>query len=864
MNIYCAGYKIVQFVLIFAFLITSCGENPKPEPDINQPAVAAGKTKQREVDFNFGWKFILADEENAQSVTYKDDHWQAIRLPHDWSIELAYTQQQTAGATGYLPGGIGWYRKQFKTPKSDMSQILFDGIYNHSKVWINGHLLGYRPYGYVPFHYDLTPYLYRDGRINTLAVRVDRSRYVDSRWYTGSGIYRNVKLINTDKIHVPIWGQYVTTPHIDNTDAQVQVQTELKNSLNKSVEIDAITDIQELSGQVITSRKTTATLDANQMTVVKHHLNINHPKLWDVNNPNLYLATTRFLHKGKLVDQITTRFGIRSFRNDPAQGFFLNGQPLKIKGVNLHHDGGLVGAAVPKGVWQRRLTTLKQAGVNAIRTAHNAPSQAFLELCDEMGFLVQNEIFDEWDNPKDKRKNFNLSGASDYVSQSYSDYFAEWAEQDLKNTLKRDRNHTSIFQWSIGNEIEWTYPRYTSSTGYWDKDKPHGVNYYWTAPYRTPEQIKTILQSKPIKGAELAKTAQNLAKWVREMDETRVVTANLVVPSVSQLTGYGQALDVIGYSYRQAVYEYGRKHFPDKMILGTENWVQWHEWLQVLNKNYIAGIFVWTGINYLGESNGRWPKKGSGSGMLDFAGFTKPSYHMMKTVWSDEPHIYVTTIPMADSEYKVENDKIVEKVKDSWKREKWGWREVNQHWNYAEPELISVEVYTNVEQIELFLNGKSLGVRHLADNADRILKWAVPYQKGELVARGKVDGKPIEYLVRTAAKPAAIKLSVDKSEIVADRYDVAHITAQVVDENGIPVQHQETQLQFSLSEQLRLLGVDNGASDNIQKHLNTQITTHKGKALLIVQSKQQTGVGIIKAQAEGLLADKISFELKDE
>ncbi|MGJ8694221.1 MAG: glycoside hydrolase family 2 TIM barrel-domain containing protein [Thalassotalea sp.] len=538
--------------------------------------------------------------------------------------------------------------------------------------------------------------------------------------------------------------------------------------------------------------------------------------------------------------------------------------------MNIHHDGGLVGAAVPKGVWQRRLSRLKQAGVNAIRTAHNPPSEEFLTLCDEMGLLVQNEAFDEWDNPKDKRKNFNQAGEVDYITQSYNHYFTEWAERDIKAMIMRDRNHPSIIQWSIGNEIEWTYPRYTNAAGYWNKDNAEKHSYYWDLPPHNIARMQATFAASPIKGPELSKSAEKLSRWVKELDTTRPVTANLVTPTVSHFSGYSDVLDIIGYSYRQVLYNYGHKNYPEKMILGSENWVQWHEWQKVIERDFIPGMFVWTGINYLGESNGKWPKKGSNSGMLDFAGFTKPSYHMMKTVWHKSPHLYISSQTAELSNYSVAADQhtIIEKQPGSWQQEKWGWREVNEHWNYQAGELVIVEVYSNIESIELFLNERSLGIKNLTDNPERILKWAVPFQAGTLTARAanlstaNNNAKLVEAKITTATAPVAIQLSSDKTSLSADGYQVAHIVAQLIDKKGNPVQHIEQDIHFNLSGKIKLLGVDNGAADNIQQHQNNHIVTHQGKALMIVQSKLTADTVIISANAGKLSSNEIIVQVK--
>ncbi|MGJ8681834.1 glycoside hydrolase family 2 TIM barrel-domain containing protein [Paraglaciecola sp.] len=807
-------------------------------------------TKRQEIDFNFGWKFTLGKNKDAYKENYDDSNWRHIRLPHDWSIEADYAEHNRAGATAYLPGGLGWYRKSFINPNPiGKTQILFDGIYNHSKVWINGHLLGERPYGYVGFHYDLTPYLHSDNKPNHLAIFVDRSRYVDSRWYTGSGIYRNVTLVTTNKVNIPIWGSFVTTPVINEKEAQISINTRINNDSQSDTQLLVLSELLNSAGNTIHTVQTPILVNQNQNTQIEQSIKVSSPTLWSPDSPTLYTIKTSLKLNGRTLDTTKITTGLRYFENHPVNGFSLNGKPTKIKGVNIHHDGGLVGSAVPKGVWKRRLQTLKQAGVNAIRTAHNPASTEFLDLCDELGFLVQEEAFDEWDNPKDKRKNFNQSGEVDYITQSYSHYFAQWAEQDIKAMLYRDRNHPSIFQWSIGNEIEWTYPRYTNATGYWDKQYKGAHNYYWDEPPFTQQQILQRFMVSPIKGAELVKTAENLSKWTKQIDDTRPVTANLVTPTISHETGFTEVLDVVGYSYRQAVYELGHKHYPDKMILGTENWVQWHEWKAILDNPFIAGIFVWTGIDYLGEANGRWPKKGSGSGMLDFAGFTKPSYHMMKTVWDDTPHLYLATQTLKQSAYKKLGSNLVESNADAWKQKKWGWHALNQHWNYQQGESIAVEVYTNQTRVELFLNDKSLGIKHLENHPDRILKWLVPFDAGKLTIKS-LD-TPIQQSLHTAGKPVGIRLSTDKKNLLADAYDVAHITAQLIDKDGHPVKHLNNNIQFIIDEKLTNLGVDNGAADNIQKHKTNNITTHNGKALLIVQSTIDMGKATVKASIEG-------------
>ena len=819
-----------------------------------------------ERDFNFEWKFTHLPLGTDQSLTLDDRQWRDIRLPHDWSIEAPYSQENTAGATGYLPGGEGWYRKQFTTPvlasgRPAKTQVLFDGVYNHSEVWINGHSLGKRPFGYAPFYHDLTPHLKTDGSQNLLTVYVDRARYVDSRWYPGSGIYRNVKLITSDQVHLPIWGTTIKTPEVTTEQASVVVEVTVQNDSTQAQMLDIGVTIENASGDIVAAPSVIVDVPAKQAGSIAETLVVAEPRLWDIDSPNLYVAKLELRRGGTLLDSTDERFGIRDFKNDPDEGFSLNGRNLKIKGVNLHHEAGLVGAAVPKGVWQRRLEILKEAGVNAIRTAHNPASNEFLELCDEMGFLVQEEAFDEWDNAKDKRRNFYKRGEVDYIEQGYNLDFAEWAERDLKAMLMRDKNHPSIFQWSIGNEIEWSDPKYPAATGYWDENRKPVASTRREPPI-SPEQSKTLFASLAPVSNELAETAAKLAAWTREIDTTRPITANLVTPSVSHHSGYVDALDIAGYSYRQGVYDYGHRHYPDKMIMGTENWIQWHEWKAILDRHFIPGIFVWTGIDYLGEADGRWPNKGASAGMLDFAAYPKAGYHMLKTLWDERTHIHISTQALEATDYKLDGEQVIEKNLDHWKRGTWGWRNyVNEHWNYDEGQMVVVEVYTNLEKVELLQDGKSLGVQSLADHADHILRWAVPFKPGVLEAKSAVSGVVLTQTLHTAGEPAAIVLSIDNAQIQADSYDVAHVTAQIVDNNGVAVKHQNSEVRFVVDEKLRRLGVDNGSSKNIQPHQSDVITSHKGRALLIVQSKDLIGLASVKVTADGMQSSELQLEL---
>lgn len=834
-----------RVLVILALLTGAC----VAEPDITVP---------RHLDFNFGWRFILDDDPVFTGTEFDDSSWRELRLPHDWSIEADFDESLN-GATAYLPGGIGWYRKSFPTPASidkAVAYLYFDGIYNHSTIWVNGHEIGGQVNGYTPFYFDITDKLKKDGSDNVVAVRVDRTRYIDSRWYTGSGIYRDVELIVTDKLHVPVWGTYVTTPTVSAERAEVELTVDIVNRHSEIQDLWLDTSILSPSGEQVANDRRRLELEAGSGVSQTQRFEISDPALWDLDTPNRYTAQTTLSRAGEVVDSIMTPFGVRDIRFDVNEGFFLNGKNTKIKGVNLHHAAGLVGAAVPDDVWRRRLEKLKEGGTNAIRTAHNPPSKNFLDLCDELGLLVQHEIFDEWDNPKDKRLN-QWERHDDYVSRGNAEWFQEHAEFDLKNALKRDRNHPSIFQWSIGNEIEWTYPRYKDATGYFDMNAEG--NYFYNPPFISPEEIERRFHESPEGEYVLAETAQKLSRWVKDLDTTRPVTANLILPSVSHISGYTDALDIVGYSYRRVIYDYGHRLFPDKMIMGAENVVQWHEWKAVEERDFIAGTFLWTGIDYLGEANDAWPRKGIVSGLLDYAGFEKPSYHMFKTLWDETPHIYMTTQTLYQSLYEYDDsDSLVAKRK--WDERTWVWQDVNRHWNYEGGENVVIEVLSNCDAVDLSLNGVSLGVQKMADFPDRILKWVLPFAEGKLEANGVGECTASDHIV-TASAPMKIQLVSDRQSLPVDNYSVAHIEVQLLDAEGAPVRHLDAEVVFDVPPSLEVLGVDSGFSDSMSRYQSSRVVTHNGRALLIVRA-QNEGASTISVSAAGIDAASVTIDLR--
>ena len=815
--------------------------------------------KEREIDFNFDWKFALQKDTISQHKTpLNDAKWRNIRLPHDWSVEHSFSKD-LEGATGYLPGGVAYYQKHFKTPinkDNEKAFILFDGVYKNAKFWLNGTYLGENPYGYSPVYFDISKHLKSDNTENIITVYVDHSRYADSRWYTGSGIYRNVKLVTTNKIHIPVWGTFVTTPEISESSAKVNIKVDVKNDYTQDAMFDLTTNIINPKGEKVgTSSTEKITLKTSTKNTFDATITVSNPELWSTDSPSIYKAITTVSYQGKVVDSYTTPFGIRSIEHNKQQGLLINGEPTYAKGICIHHDAGIVGAAVPKEVWRRRLQILKEGGVNAIRTSHNPFSREFLDLCDEMGFLVQAEIFDEFDYPKDKRLNYH-ERKPEYITTGYTKDFQKWNKSDLTRTILRDRNHPSIFEWSIGNEIEWTYLHYRFATGFWkDKNDPQNYGDYWSsAPFLTPEETKKRFDALEKGEYNLAETAKKLNAWVKELDTTRATTANLVVPQTSHVSGYADVIDIVGYSYRNKDIAWANKHFPHKQITINECPGSWEDWQTMLDNPEVYSMYMWTGIAYMGEAHNSWPKKAWLGDMLNLAGFKNQGFNYFKSIWVDKPHVSIGTIPVSKSGFKL--NKKGDVIAGS-KR----WRNSNMHWNYSDNEPILVEVNTNQEAVELFLNDVSLGTKKLAGNPDKIIRWLVPFKGGKLVA--KAVNKSANATIETTNAASNYTLTADKANLKTDGYDVAHIIVQLVDDKGRPVKTENKKVTFSIKGEANLLGVDNGLADNVQDFQSDNIITGDGRCLAIIQSKKDVPSNVkVIVTVDGLADQEISFTIQ--
>ena len=775
-------------------------------------------------DFDFDWKFIKDDVANAQQQQFNDSGWRTLQVPHDWSIEGPYSEEY-ASSTGYLPGGIGWYRKTFTLGKSLRGKhiaVEFDGIYNNSEVWINGHFLGARPFGYISFQYDLTDYLNFGKEENVLAVRVDHSRFADSRWYTGSGVYRHVRLCVTNPLHIDHWGTYITTPIANKGVAEVQVETTVKNESDEPKAFTLRLRVLDERGKVVKTTQSEETIAAGTTAAVMHKIPVLNPKRWSPDSPTLYTLESRIMTGRKVIDETTTRFGIRRFRFDPNKGFFLNGENTKLKGVCLHHDAGCLGAAVPEKVWMRRFEKLKAIGCNAIRCSHNPPAPEFLELCDTMGFLVMDEAFDEFTPTKNKW----VKGRNKEVPSrdGYGDVFKEWAVRDIQDMVRRDRNHPSIILWSIGNEID--YPN---------------------DPFSHPSMGDDYKPDNP-PAENLTTYGRMLVVAVKELDTTRPVTAALANAPVSNIVGFADLLDVAGYNYQEQYYEQDHQKYPKRPLLGSENGMSLDAWEAVEDNDYISGQFLWIGIDYLGESPG-WPIRSWTTGLFDIGGFKKPLGWFRQSLWSDEPMVYLGA--------------WVRSSEEEGSRRRRRRRNIMSSWNAPDGAEVWVFCYTNCDEVELFLNGTSLGSKPFAEARRRTLSWNVPFEEGTLKAVGKRGGKTVcEYDLQTAQKAKCVKLSPDVTTLVADGKDICYLEFFVTDENGVRVWDADNEITFTVTGPGRIIALGNGNPAGHESHQGNSHHAWQGRGVAILRAQRESGKITITATADGLEAAQITLKAR--
>lgn len=761
-----------------------------------QAQVSFGEAKK----FNENWLFSLSDDSLGASASYNDSKWRKLDLPHDWSVE-GQLSPSLASCTGYLPGGIGWYRKHFQvTDKAARHYIYFEGAYNRSEVYLNGHLLGKRPNGYISFMYDMTPYL-KEGD-NVLAVRIDHSRYADSRWYTGSGIYRDVWMISAPDIHFAQWGIGWHATSLTDKQAVVAVDMEVEKHVKAAGALEVSAALYDAEGTLVAQGRKKVADKAEGITKETVLLKVKKPRRWNLDAPYLYTLKTALLCDGKRIDGSSTSVGLHTLKFDANKGFALNGEWMKVKGVCLHHDAGVLGAVVPPEVWERRLRNLKEIGVNAIRMSHNPQAPVLYDLCDRMGFLVMDEASDEWEFPKRKWiKGWNV-GEPSY--DGTFDFFEEWIERDVTDMVRRDRNHPCIFLWSIGNEVD--YPN---------------------DPYSHPVLDGTTINQPMFGGYKpdapdamrIGKIAKRLAACVRAVDTSRPVTGALAGVVMSNQTEYPEAVDVVGYNYTENRYDEDHATYPDRVIYGSETGVGIEAWHAVRDKEFIFGQFLWTGTDYLGES-GRWPSRGLYTGLLDFGSFPKPRGYFRASLWSEKPVTYIGTYPKHD----------------------WVSMDAWDLWNYEPGQLIRVVCYTNAPQARLLLNGKEVGQMKPYDDKSGIIYWDIPYQDGELRAEGcDATGKVLSsYVIKTSGRPYALRATVDK-EVLSPDNATAHVTIEVVDEQGTIVKLGDNDVTCQIEGPARLLGLEGSNNGDMSDYTDNHHRAFHGRLLAYIQTTGEKG-----------------------
>ncbi len=775
-------------------------------------------------DFGESWKFALGDSTTlAHLPDFDDSGWRILDIPHDWSIEGEFSDKHPASpGGGALPGGIGWYRKTFALSATDSEKIFyidFDGVYRNSEVWINGIYLGKRPYGYSSFWYNLTPYLHFGEKPNVLAVKADNSKQPNSRWYSGAGIYRNVWLVKTGKIHIDHWGTQVNTPEVSEKNAKISINTVIRNTTSLPVDGILETRILDLNGKSVFLQKSNYTIQPETTVQVQQKFSLDNPVLWTLENPAMYKAISIVkAEKGK-ADEYETPFGIRSFEFDRDSGFILNGIKTKILGVCNHHDLGCLGAAINVRALERQLEILKSMGCNGIRTSHNPPAPELLDLCDKMGFIVMDEAFDMWK-----------------MRKSMYDYHLDWDEwhkRDLQDLILRDRNHPSVFIWSIGNEI----------LEQWDST-----------------------------GVSIAK---ELAGYVKEIDTSRPITSACNETRPFNYIIRSGVLDLIGYNYHQNEYPEFKNTYATGAFIGAETtsalatrgyyemksdsirrwperwdlpfkgnpdhtcsaydncsapWGSTHEetWKIIKKHDFLSGMFIWTGFDYLGEPTPYWwPSRSSYFGIIDLAGFPKDAFYMYQSEWTEKPVLHLFP-----------------------------------HWNWTEGDSIDMWVYSNTDEVELFRNGISAGTKKKGPE-DLHLQWRLSYSPGEVKAIGRTAGKKDRIAsVVTAGKPARIELIPDRNNIRADGKDLSFISVRILDENGTIVPRAENRVKFIVKGEGTIAGVDNGDPVSHESFRSDSRKAFHGLCLLVVKAGKSKGKIEVIAESEGLSSASVFLNVQ--
>lgn len=798
-----------------------------------------------------GWRFALHSDDNPHETTFDDHAWRVLDLPHDWAIEGDFYALNPSGANGgALPGGIGWYRKHLNLNDNDASSryvLHFDGAYMNTSVYVNGQLVGMRPYGFISFSCDITPYLKKQGD-NVVAVKVDNSKQPNSRWYTGCGIYRHVYLMKSSDIRIEEWGVQALT-EVKKGKGKVSLNTKIENPSGRSRRVIVHQTLWNKAHQMVSKASKACQVEAKGATI-SQLLNVNKPQLWSLESPNLYTVTTEIEENGRILDRDTISIGLRNVAFDVKKGFFLNGKNIKINGVCLHGDLGCLGTAINEDALYRQLLMMKDMGVNAIRCSHNPPAPELLNLCDSMGLLVMDEAFDSW-----------MQGKTTY---DYSIYFKTWAERDLRDMVLRDRNHPSIILWSIGNEV----------LEQWNKTKSATVALEDVNILLNNSRDKTLLSTTDTLNAS-AKLTQFLASIVRRYDPTRLISAGCNEVSPNNNLFKSGALDVIGFNYHQKKVADVPQNFPGKPFIMTETvsalhtrgyyrmpsdslyrwpthkrpftepsfmcssydnscayWGSTHEqtWDIVKHTPYCSGQFIWTGFDYIGEPTPfNFPARSSYFGIVDLAGFPKDVYYLYQSEWTNKPVLHVFP-----------------------------------HWNWIEGQAIDLWCYYNqADEVELFINGKSQGVRKKSNEHEYHVAWHVTYEPGEVCVVARKNGKQVnEKTIRTAGAPHHIRLTPNHNVLKANGRSLSFVTVEVVDKEGNLCPWADQNIQFSLTGEGKIAGVDNGSPFSLERFQANSRHAFFGKCMVVVQAGKAPSV--IKLTAKGVDLQPQTIEIKSE
>ncbi len=789
--------------------------------------------------WNDNWLFILQDDSLYREVQTDDSKWRRRPLPHDWSIE-GQLSPTLASCTGYLPGGIGWYRKHFNMSASSLADkstlykyVYFEGVYNRSEVYLNGHLLGKRPSGYASFMYDMTPYLHEGD--NIIAVRVDHSRYADSRWYTGSGIYRDVWMVEAPKCHIAQWGTGYKLLKISSTSATVDVDVKVDNANAAEGKLMIQVEMLDAQGKVVASAQ--SGVNASAANHLK--LNVSKPHRWNLDDPYLYTIRTTLTQDGQRIDGSEMTAGLRTLQFTPDKGFALNGKNMKVKGVCLHHDAGVLGAVVPEQVWERRLLKLKEIGVNAIRCAHNPQSPILYDLCDRLGLMMMDEASDEWEFPKRKWVEGWNVGTPSY--DGTYDFFEEWIDTDVTDMVRRDRNHPSIILWSIGNEVDYPNDPYS-----------HPVLDGGNAAINQP--MFGGYDPKRPNAERIGKIAKRLAACVRSVDDSRPVTGALAGVVMSNQTEYPEAVDVVGYNYTENRYDEDHKTYPKRVIYGSENGVGYDAWCAVRDKQFIFGQFIWTGTDYLGES-GRWPSRGLNTGLLDFGSFAKPRGHFRASLWCDTPVCYIGTYPASARPNRNGGNRIPVSA------------EALDTWNYEEGQTIRVVCYTNAAQAKLMLNGKQVGEPKPYDMSNGIIYWDIPYMPGELkaVSMDKSGKETASYTIKTSGRPYAIRARFDnaKGEVADESQSgLNHLLIEIVDEEGNLVRLADNNITCRIEGGAFLLGLEGSDNTDMSNYHDNRQRVYNGRLLAYIRNSSRQGEVTVHLSSPLLKGCTVKYNIK--